>query len=324
MVNELNSSGAVRLETLDGEQMANFINGSRLRRYHEPLTQEMMDRMQAAKTRKARADLLKKQAQEEAIARAKAIRARKHKVHILALKTIDIDDELPIVKPFRIATKLVTQKIDVGVNALIDSRADLNILSWDVWRTMGSPKLTPTLINFVGFSANETACLGKILLKLSIQDVPQYVLFYVANVDEYIEQIILGRHWMQTTNCHLDWITRTYTLQVNSRSITGICEAGQLLAIQPISKSTQSSPKIPIEFTILTSIDGHQRKEWVVPDSLLQAQGYGKGQKTFWVPKKMCSINPTSNRQEYKPRTGVSRPPRKKQRPQTSNNKRWG
>ena len=41
--------------------------------------------MNAAKTRQARAALLKKEAQEEANARAKAIRARKHKVHILAI-----------------------------------------------------------------------------------------------------------------------------------------------------------------------------------------------------------------------------------------------
>ena len=100
VINELNSSGAVRLETLDGEQMDNFINGSHLRLYNEPLTQEMMNRMDAAKTRQARAALLKKEAQEEANARAKAIRARKHKVHILAISAIKIEDELPIVKPF--------------------------------------------------------------------------------------------------------------------------------------------------------------------------------------------------------------------------------
>ena len=73
VINELNSSGAVHLETLDGEQMANFINDSHLRLYHEPLTQEMMNQMQAAKMQQARAALLKKEAQEEANACAKAI-----------------------------------------------------------------------------------------------------------------------------------------------------------------------------------------------------------------------------------------------------------
>ena len=36
VINELSLSGAVRLETLDGEPMANYINGSRLKLYHEP------------------------------------------------------------------------------------------------------------------------------------------------------------------------------------------------------------------------------------------------------------------------------------------------
>ena len=100
VINELNLSGAVRLETLDGEQMANFINGSRLRFYNEPLMQEIMNHMDATKTQQVRATLLKKEAQEEANARAKAIQAWKHKVHILAVSAIEIKDELPIVKPF--------------------------------------------------------------------------------------------------------------------------------------------------------------------------------------------------------------------------------
>ena len=100
----------------------------------------------------------------------------------------------------------------MGINALIDSGADLNIISWMCGKPWEILELTPTLINFVGFSANTTACLGKILLKVNIQDVPQYVLFYVANVGESIEQVILGRHWMQTTNCQLDWTKREYTI----------------------------------------------------------------------------------------------------------------
>lgn len=51
-----------------------------------------------------------------------------------------------------------------------------------------------TSINFVGFSANTTAWLGKFFLKVNLQDEPQYVMFYVANVDKSIDQVILGRH----------------------------------------------------------------------------------------------------------------------------------
>ena len=184
------------------------------------------------------------------------------------------------------------------INALIDSGADLNIISWDVWAAMGNPELTPTSINFVGFSANTTACLGKILIKVSIQDVPQYVLFYVANVGESIEQVILGRHWMQTTNCQLDWMKREYTLQVNFGSITGFCEHAKLFKIY----STNEGNSLPLmsssQKTKLTSIQGEQKKEWVVPDQLLHAQGYGKGQHFFWVPKHMRSTYPTTNQRD--------------------------
>ena len=123
-----------------------------------------------------------------------------------------VKNELPIVEPFRVAIMIVTQKTTIGVNAFIDSGADLNILSWNAWDALGQPELTPTSINFVGFSANTTACLGFFLLKVNLQDEPQYVLFYVANVNESIEHVILGRHWMQTVNCQLNWTTREYTI----------------------------------------------------------------------------------------------------------------
>ena len=75
MINELSFSGAVCLETLYGEQMANFINGSCLRLYHEPLIQEMMNQMQATKMHQAQMDLLKKEAQDKTNECTRAIRA---------------------------------------------------------------------------------------------------------------------------------------------------------------------------------------------------------------------------------------------------------
>ena len=37
VINELNTSGDVCLETLNGEPMANYVNGSRLKKYEEPI-----------------------------------------------------------------------------------------------------------------------------------------------------------------------------------------------------------------------------------------------------------------------------------------------
>ena len=52
VINSISPSGLVRLETLDGEPMANYINGSWLRVYNEPLTMEMLNRLHAAKNKK--------------------------------------------------------------------------------------------------------------------------------------------------------------------------------------------------------------------------------------------------------------------------------
>ena len=43
----------MRLQTLDGKPMATFISGCQLKRYHEPLTEDMLKLMHVAKTRKA-------------------------------------------------------------------------------------------------------------------------------------------------------------------------------------------------------------------------------------------------------------------------------
>ena len=69
VISELNNSGAICLETLDGEPMANFINGSRLKRFEEPLTKTMLQQLLLAKNRKEGLEQLKKQAREEALER---------------------------------------------------------------------------------------------------------------------------------------------------------------------------------------------------------------------------------------------------------------
>ena len=73
---------------------------------------------------------------------------------------------------------------------------------------MGQPRLNPSKLRFIGFSQAESKCLGSITFKVSIQDEPSYVKFYVATKGESVEHVILGRLWMLNTNCQLDWETR--------------------------------------------------------------------------------------------------------------------
>ena len=49
---------------------------------------------------------------------------------------------------------------------------------------------------------------------MSVQDQPLYDLFYVANKNQVVERVILGRLWMYITNCQLDWKARRFTIEV--------------------------------------------------------------------------------------------------------------
>lgn len=68
MISELIVSGAVYLETFDGEPMANFINANRLKRLEQPLTEEMLQQLHIAKMNKEAIALLKEIAQAKALA----------------------------------------------------------------------------------------------------------------------------------------------------------------------------------------------------------------------------------------------------------------
>ena len=64
IINSISPSGSVRLETLDGEPMANYINGSWLHVYNEPLTMEMLNILHAAKNKKEAHQRMVQEAQE--------------------------------------------------------------------------------------------------------------------------------------------------------------------------------------------------------------------------------------------------------------------
>ena len=106
VVNDLNTSGAVRLETLDGEPMGNYINGSRLKRYKEPMTEDILVRLHAAQTQKEGQALLKQHALAEAQARVAKAKARRKAM----IMTIQINDDEEFVEPFNIQMCIHTQQ----------------------------------------------------------------------------------------------------------------------------------------------------------------------------------------------------------------------
>ena len=126
---------------------------------------------------------------------------------MLTLSFKSEDEEDPFVEPFCLGINLLSQKATLSTHALIESGADLNGISWEIWDAMGQPRLNPSNLRFIGFSQAESECLGSITFKVSIQDEPSYVKFYAATKGESVEHVILGRLWMLNTNYNLVWET---------------------------------------------------------------------------------------------------------------------
>ena len=129
VISELSTSGAVRLETLDGELMTNYINGSHFKHYEEPLTEEMLNRLHAAKSRKQGVEDLRRQAKEEAQERIAQMKQRR----AARIMTLSTGEELNenYVEPFRIPITIETEKTNISLPAFINSGADLNVLSFE-------------------------------------------------------------------------------------------------------------------------------------------------------------------------------------------------
>ena len=63
VIEEISSSGAVKLLTLDGETISNWISGCQIKKYELPLTNDMLEHMHATKNRKEIAKMQKVEAQ---------------------------------------------------------------------------------------------------------------------------------------------------------------------------------------------------------------------------------------------------------------------
>ena len=95
VIHTILNSGAIKLATLDGEEMTTFINRSRLKKFYEPLTQGMLDQLHLAKTKKAALELLKQDAQAEA-------KQRKQKMKVQQVTRVCVVNrsELDTIPPF--------------------------------------------------------------------------------------------------------------------------------------------------------------------------------------------------------------------------------
>ena len=134
-----------------------WISGCRLKKYHEPLTQEILQRLHATKERSKQKVEQKAQAQAEAKERREKMRR----------KRLGIQDVIEDTKRLRICAiqkkdhhKAIRRPyllVEVGTEfqtefALFDTRADVNTLSYEVWERLGKPTLCESKTTLMTFS----------------------------------------------------------------------------------------------------------------------------------------------------------------------------
>lgn len=175
VINEISNGGAIRLETLDGEPMGTFINGSRLKRFHEPLTNEMLECMHAAKSRKLAVQKMK----DEAIAEAKIweAKAKARRRHISMVHVKEVEDE-DYTEPLLLSVGISSPTIIC--TAICDFEANVNVISIQAYLKLAANKLLPTAATFNNFTNKESSCQGLLTTKICLQGYEEQCSFYVS------------------------------------------------------------------------------------------------------------------------------------------------
>ncbi|MCO5612383.1 hypothetical protein L7F22_066650 [Adiantum nelumboides] len=216
VIEDVSPSGAVKLSTLDGEPMANWISGCRLKKYYLPLTNKLLEKMHAAKQRRIKKQQIIEEAQQEARIRVHkrkaALRNHQFAVPINNLMTrkqlevpstdaVSTDDEWQDSMDLRITIKLK----DHNINALVDTGARMNAVSYSTYRKATDQPLQPGVIAVKGCNKEMTPALGLINLNVLVNGFPCPHQFICIPDEHMNESLILGISWMRTYKAVPDW-----------------------------------------------------------------------------------------------------------------------
>lgn len=245
VINEITTGGAVRLKTLQGEPMPSFINGSCLKRYHEPLTPEMLASMHAAKIRKEAELQLKLQAQKEAKERATKVKAQR-RAKVLAISIVSKEEE-EYIPPIQLTVGINTAQ--ATCKAILDMGSDVNIMSQAIYTHLVRTPLQPTTTTFASFSNYETQCKGMVTVNLHVHGCQEQCKFYVAKFKESKTKLILGGTWLHRHRFNYDW-------EVSTIMLTYGTERYYIHEHKPIPRFTPDPPR-PVHKA------PHPRYRWV-------------------------------------------------------------
>ena len=129
--------------------------------------------------------------------------SKRYKFTITMTNTEDEEDKTP--PPF-IAVQVGQEKLQTY--AFIDSGADGNTISYELFKQIKNLHLSDTDAVFRSYTGHMTRALGMCKLELNVSELICGDKFFVTLPDMQDEPIILGRTWQRKYNYFIDWSQR--------------------------------------------------------------------------------------------------------------------
>ncbi|MCO5594194.1 hypothetical protein L7F22_048218 [Adiantum nelumboides] len=310
VIHDISPSGAIKLATLEGEEMHNWISGCILKKYHLPLTTEMLTKIHSAKERKNKLKDTKARAQEET-----KIRILKRKQKLQQQRQPPIEETTPI--PL-VAIQTCEQwqiGIDVRINirlpngkyqrALVDTGARVNVVNYTTYKKLTDQPLMHCSRNIAAPNKKIMPTMGFINSNINIDGNLCPHQFLVVADNGINESICLGVPWIRTYNAIPEWSENALLYTHNSNTYrTPFARSDQLWQLISVQEQTtvRQNPQKKAH-----------RQVWV------QKKIMEKNPKQIWIPKSKVSTTKTNQRQpeaktewKWQPKVKVDKSPASK------------
>ena len=147
---EITPQGTVCVETLDGVETTGILNGSKFKRYHNPLTIEIIQVEWDKQTTKEKELKRIKDAIQEGKDREAKHKLRKQKTNVWIYEVLMRKTHEDHPAPIRSQIELQGTNCKVLYNALLDTVANHNLVSFEAWNQLGRPPLDQSPIKVKG------------------------------------------------------------------------------------------------------------------------------------------------------------------------------
>ncbi|MCO5580788.1 hypothetical protein L7F22_034659 [Adiantum nelumboides] len=287
VIQDISSSGAIKLATLEGEEMPNWISGCRLKKYHLPLTTEMLAKIHSAKEWKNKLNEIKAEAQEEA-----RIRILKHKQKLQQQRQPPIEESTLVPLMAIQSCEHWQIGIDVRINvrlpngqyqrALVNIEARVNVVNHSTYKKLTDQPLMQCNRNIAAANKEIMPTMGFINLNINIDGNLCPHQFLVVADDGINESMCLGVPWMRMYNAILEWSENSLLYTHNSNTYrTPFAKSDKLWQLIPVKEQTTVSQKPQTKAL---------RQIWI------QKKVMENNPKQIWIPKSKVSTTRTNQR----------------------------